>query len=119
MKTIIAGGREITDHRKIFRAIAMARDAGWEISEVVSGCCRGVDTIAAEAAGRKGVHVEPFPANWDKHGKAAGIIRNRQMAEYADALIAIWNGKSRGTRNMIEQAGKMGLRVFVVVEPTQ
>jgi hypothetical protein len=54
-----------------------------------------------------------FPADWKTHGKAAGPIRNRQMAKNAEALIALWDGNSRGTKNMIETATKLGLKVYV------
>jgi hypothetical protein len=57
--------------------------------------------------------ITPFPADWDLHGKAAGPIRNREMAEYADELLALWDGKSRGTKNMIEEMIKAGKPVHI------
>ena len=54
-----------------------------------------------------------MPAKWDKHGNSAGMIRNSQMADYADGLIALWDGESRGTKNMIETASKNGLCIFM------
>lgn len=57
--------------------------------------------------------MKRFPADWGKYGKSAGVLRNKQMAEYADGLIAFWDGKSRGTANMIETAKGLGLRVRV------
>ena len=54
-----------------------------------------------------------FPADWDKYGKRAGYLRNVQMAEYADALLAFWDGESRGTKNMIDEALSRGLKVGV------
>jgi hypothetical protein len=113
VKTIVAGSRSITDHRIVFAAIRAFQARGYEISELVSGMCRGPDMIAYRAARRKGLAVREFPADWSKHGKAAGPIRNRQMAEYADALVAVYDGKSRGTRNMIDEAVKRNLRVHV------
>ena len=63
----------------------------------------------------KGYQIKRFPADWGKYGKKAGIIRNRAMAEYADALLAYWDGKSSGTRNMIEIARELGLKVGVKI----
>ena len=118
MKTIIAGGRNITNPKVVSRAIKSAIASGLEVTEVVTGGAKGVDSIAHRMAVAGGIETKPFPADWDTHGKAAGPIRNRQMAEYADALIAVWDGESRGTGNMIDEAKARGLEVFVyIVEP--
>jgi hypothetical protein len=85
----------------------------FEISEVVSGGARGIDQLGERWARDSGVPIKTFEPNWDKFGRSAGMIRNVEMARYADALIAIWDGKSRGTRHMIEQAKKYGLRLFI------
>ena len=61
-----------------------------------------------------GWEVLSFPADWDKYGKAAGYKRNDEMARNADALIAFWDGKSRGTRHMIDLAKKYGLQTRIV-----
>ena len=110
MKTIIAGSRHITDSSVLIAAIAAS---GFEITEVVSGGARGVDALGERYADFAGIPVALFPPDWKRHGRAAGPIRNRQMAEYGDALIAIWDGKSRGTKNMIETARDLGLEVYV------
>lgn len=114
MKTIIAGCRDIPQQQAwwlVSRAIAAS---GWkdEITEVIHGAASGVDSAAHEIC--DGIWpVTAMPADWKTHGRAAGPIRNRAMAEIADALIAVWDGKSRGTKNMIETARELGLRVFV------
>ena len=112
MKTIIAGSRSITSFAE---ACAAIEGCGWRISEVVSGAARGVDRLGERWASQTGVPVIRFPAQWDIHGKRAGVYRNQAMAEYADALIAIWDGQSNGTKHMIDAASKRGLRVHVVV----
>ncbi len=111
MKVIIAGGRDITDYSLIEIAI---NESGFIIDEVVSGGATGVDTLAIKYAIEKGIPSKVFHADWKKHQRAAGPIRNREMAEYSDALIAIWDGKSRGTKNMIEEAKRKGLKVVVL-----
>lgn len=111
MKVIIAGGRDITDLGLVAEAIY---NSEFRITEVVSGGARGVDAIG-EMYSRSVLQKEPtiFPADWDKFGKAAGHVRNAEMAEYADALIAVWDGKSPGTKNMINTALAAGLKVYV------
>ena len=85
----------------------------WEVSEVFSGCARGIDAAGERLAFQWGLPVAKFPANWDQLGKRAGHVRNTHMAHYADALLAVWDGHSRGTANMIETARRKGLLVHV------
>lgn len=110
MITIIAGGRNITEYKYVDVA---CKKAPWIITEVVSGMARGVDTLGEEWARKHNIPIKQFPANWDKYGRRAGPIRNEQMGDYANALIAVWDGKSRGTKHMINYATKKGLKVFV------
>ena len=112
MKVIIAGCRDVHSISVIESAI---NRSGYRsrITEVVSGGASGVDLLGEEWAESNGVMIAVFPAKWGVHGKAAGPIRNREMANYADALIAVWDGCSRGTKSMIEEATRKSLRVFV------
>ena len=113
-RVIIAGSRLIEDPEVVERAI---RESEWEpqIHEVVSGCAPGIDTLGKLWAVARRLPVAEFPADWNKHGKAAGPMRNRQMAKYAHCLIAIPNPEgSRGTENMIQEARKEGLKVFIL-----
>lgn len=110
MKTIIAGSRTITDFKQVLAAVS---DSGFEITEVVSGGAPGVDLIAEQFAYSKQITLKRFPADWNRMGRSAGIIRNLRMAHYAEALIAVWDGKSKGTAHMIKSAADLGLKVFV------
>lgn len=110
VRVIIAGSRNITKYNIIEDAV---KSSDFHISEVVSGAARGVDTLGEEWAEKNKVHCKKFPADWDTYGKSAGIIRNVQMADYADALIAVWDGASRGTSHMIRTAKERNLKVFV------
>jgi len=110
MKVIVAGGRDFTNYALVEEAIKIS---GFEISQIVSGKAKGIDTLGEVWALANNVPVEAFPADWSQHGRAAGPIRNKQMAEYADALIAIWDGESKGTANMIQQARSKKLNVFI------
>jgi hypothetical protein len=117
VKTIIAGSRTFEGRgEKSVKAYltSLVESLKFPITEVVSGCARGIDTIGEEWAKERGIPVKRFPADWDKHGKAAGAIRNREMAEYAEALVAIWDGESKGTKNMIQEADRRGLAVCVL-----
>jgi len=113
MKVIIAGGRNFRDYDKLREScdniLVNQKDV-----EIVSGTAAGADTLGERYAQEKGYEVKKFPAQWDLYGKSAGYKRNQQMAEYADGLIAFWDGKSKGTKHMIDIANKMGLKVRVV-----
>ena len=111
MKTIIAGSRDVTELSVVASAIDRS---GFAISEVVSGTARGVDRLGEQWAQQNGVPVARFPANWDRYGNGAGHIRNGEMADYADALVAVWDGESPGTAGMIRNARKKGLKVHVL-----
>lgn len=111
MKTIIAGSRNINDLRLLEKAIEAS---GISISEVVCGGARGVDDLGRKWAGNgNSIPVIMFPAQWGLYGKRAGYLRNTQMAHYAEALIALWDGKSKGTKHMIKEAKHLKLQVFV------
>ena len=112
MKTIIAGSRNIENANAVQEAIMESKFA---ITEVVSGGAVGIDQLGEDWARRNNVRMTRFMPEWTTYGKAAGIIRNGQMAKYADALIAVWDGKSRGTKNMIDEAKKLGLKVYVKI----
>lgn len=110
MRVIIAGSRNITNYQIVCEAIA---EFGYPITTVISGTAKGVDRLGEQWAKEHNVPVFQFPANWEEHGRAAGPIRNAEMANNADALIAIWDGESRGTKHMIDTARKKNLIVFV------
>lgn len=106
MKVIIAGSRDIVDYDLVCRVIA---ESGFEITEVVCGMARGVDTLGKKWADDNGVPVKPFKPDWTRYGKGAGMERNTDMAKYADALIAVTHG-TRGTEDMIKKARMHGLQ---------
>lgn len=110
MRTILAGSRTLG------RALAECPFTS-EISEVVSGRAHGIDEAGEGWARQNGHLVTLFPAGWDRYGRSAGFRRNIQMANYSEALIAVHDGESRGTAQMIEEAKRRGLRVFVWTAP--
>lgn len=114
MKTIIAGSRSITQLHVIRDAVAAS---GFNISEVVHGGARGVDRLGERWAIINRKPSKVLHAGWrDRDGcvdRRAGMLRNVRMAEYADALIAVWDGESPGTKHMIETARHYGLVVHI------
>ena len=114
MKTIIAGGRNITDLKLVEEAAAAC---GWPITEVVCGTARGADTLGEEWAIAHSVPVKRMPADWDHLGKRAGFLRNQAMATYAEALIIVWDGVSKGSAHMLAIALAMKLPVYEKLVP--
>lgn len=135
MKLLIAGSRSVPETEAGYRLVATAvREAGyispldadaetyrqvtyWDkahvVTEVVSGGARGVDVLAIDWAVTNWVPWKEFPADWQKYGKKAGILRNVEMGDYADALVAVWDGDSRGTKHMIDYMRSLGKPVYV------
>jgi hypothetical protein len=114
MKVIIAGSRNFNDYNSLcdFCDKILVNKIDSEI-EIVSGTAMGADSLGERYAIDRGYKLIKFPADWDKYGKAAGYKRNSQMAEYADGLIAFWDGISKGTKHMIDLANKKELKVRV------
>lgn len=110
MKTIIAGSRSIINKDMVEQAI---QESNFEITEVVCGLARGVDSLGKNWAIKNNIPVKEFPADWDTHGRKAAYLRNVEMVKYGEALIAIWDGESKGTNHVITEARKHGLKIFV------
>lgn len=117
MKVIIAGSRGITDFNLFIKAVNKAHDIeGISIFEIISGGAKGVDSLAERLAYEANIPIDVIKPNWHKYGKKAGILRNIDMVKSgANALIALWDGKSNGTKHMIDIAKKKGLKVFACV----
>lgn len=113
MKVIIAGGRENTDWTDVFVAWLEATKQGIIMTELVCGMAPGVDETGYYFAKMMRIPIAEMPADWDRSGRAAGPLRNKAMAQVAEALIAVWDGRSPGTKNMIEEMQALGKPVFV------
>lgn len=112
MKLIIAGSRETPILLKNQIGF-LVKFHGWDVDEVVSGLCRGPDLWGKEWAIVRKIPCKEFPADWNTHGKKAGILRNIEMADYADALLAFWDFKSSGTAHMIKQMKTRNKQIFI------
>lgn len=105
MRTIIAGSRTANDPNDLSIAIS---ECGWKPTIVLSGCARGADKLGEDWANANSVTIERYPARWDSLGRSAGY-----RWQSGEALIALLDGESRGTKHMIETAKKHGLKVHV------
>ena len=117
IKVIIAGTRDFNDYaflKKNVDYFLQGINPNNEEIEIVSGNARGADKLGERYAKEHNLPVKLFPANWDKYGKRAGYLRNQEMADYANMLIAFWDEKSKGTKHMIDIAKKQDLTVIVV-----
>ena len=115
-KTIIAGGRDFMDYNLLKEKtdkILQEKKVTHKIV-IISGCARGADTLGLPYASENAFDIEEYPADWDKYGKKAGYMRNVEMAKNADALIAFWDGKSKGTKHMIDIATERNLSIRVI-----
>lgn len=81
---------------------------------IISGTANGADQLGERYAKEKGYKLEYYPADWERYGNAAGPLRNTQMAKAADDVIVFWDGKSAGTKNMMEAAEKENVPCTVI-----
>ena len=128
-KVIIAGGRDFTDQtlcNKICDKVLSKHLP--ENIEVVCGKAKGADTCGEIWAKSRGIRVKEMPADWHNldatpcrvkdngygsYNALAGTARNHAMGDYSDALLAIWDESSKGTKNMIDYSIKLGLKVLI------
>lgn len=113
-KVIIAGGRDFNDYELLQKVCDYYLQNQKQI-EIVSGNARGADKLGERYANEHNLQLKLFPANWDKFSKSAGYIRNEEMAKYGNGLIAFWNGKSKGTKHMIDLANQHNLKIRIKI----
>lgn len=104
-QVIIAGSRDFADYGLLqAKCDQFFRDK--RPTAIISGLARGADTLGARYARERGIQVLEFPADWERLGRRAGMVRNLQMLEAANAVVAFWDGQSRGTAHTINEAKK-------------
>lgn len=104
MKVIIAGSRNFNDYNFLCKKI---KELNINIDEIVCGGARGADLLGKQYGKENNIPIKMFPANWELYGRSAGMIRNHEMGNYADYLIAFWDGQSKGTKDMIDYMKKI------------
>lgn len=110
MRTIVAGSRTIKDYSIVKQAI---ENSGFDVTTLISGTADGVDKLAEQWAVENNVTIEQHTEDWNKWGRAAGPVKNQEMADCAEACIIVWDKVSKGTKNMMMQAIKNGLKLYV------
>ena len=115
-KLVIAGSRDFKDYSLLSETLDkhLKNRARNKAITIISGTAKGADQLGEQYAKEKGYKVEYYPADWERYGNAAGPIRNTQMAKAADDVIVFWDGKSAGTRNMMEAAQKENIPCTVI-----
>jgi len=114
-RMIIAGSRTITSKEVIDRIPELCGLYNVSPKMILSGCARGVDRLGEQWANKMNIPIEKYPAKWDSFGKAAGHMRNNEMAANGDVLFLIWDGKSPGSKQMKSAALQRNLIVFELI----
>lgn len=115
-KVVIAGGRDFNDFSKLCNTMDHLLRNQVKINKIiiVSGGARGADTLGERYARLMGFGVTRVKADWNKHGKVAGFIRNKEMLNIADGVVCFWDGKSIGTKHMIDIATHSPKRLVII-----
>ena len=110
IRLIIAGGRDFTRYGSLITKMKKIETPDL----IICGMARGADMLGHRYAIDRGIPILEMPANWDRYGKRAGMIRNREMAVEGTALLACWNGRSSGTKGMISMANSHKLETHII-----
>ena len=108
MKLGVIGSRSIID-------IELEKYVPTDVDSIVSGGARGADSLAAEYARKHGIPLTVIPPDYERYGRAAPIVRNKQIVDTADGVLAFWNGSSRGTRSVINYAKRRGKPISIII----
>ncbi len=109
MKVAVIGSRDFNDYELVKTALSPIN-----ITLLVSGGAKGADSLGERYAKENNIETLIFKPDWEKHGKAAGMIRNTDIVNNADTIIAFWDGESRGTKDSISKAEKLGKNIIIV-----
>lgn len=118
MRVLVTGGRDYLDVRRVFAGLDRLNDAVGGITEIIEGGASGADIRARWWAEREQIKITEVPAEWAKHGKRAGYIRNRQMAELNPDIVLACPG-GNGTADMVSIAKLRGIRVVYLEKLAQ
>jgi hypothetical protein len=108
MKFAVVGSRNITDYEYVVNILKQ-----YEISHIVSGGANGIDSMAEQYANEHNIPTTIYKPDWKKYGRGAGFVRNKQIIDDSDCVIAIWDGVSKGTKNSIDHAKKQNKQLFI------
>lgn len=111
MKLAVVGSRTFNDYDKVIYTLDKFRD---KITVIISGGAKGADTLAERYANQNGIKTVIYYPDWDSHGRSAGFIRNADIVKSSDAVIAFWDGRSKGTKHTIDYAKRLNKPVLIV-----
>lgn len=114
MKVGIVGSRSITNYKKVKEYLDAFKDITLSEIFVISGGAKGVDSLAIKWAKENNLQYKEILPDWDKYGKKAGMLRNTQIAEECDELIAFWDGRSKGTMDTFNKVKTMKKPAFLI-----
>lgn len=114
LKCAIVGGRDFNDYGFMKKVLDEKFDNLSFVDSIVSGGAKGADTLAERYAKEIGRPVVVFKPDYKKYGRGAALVRNTQIIEYSDVVYAFWDGRSRGTRDAINKAQKLGKILYVI-----
>ena len=114
MKIAIIGSRGFNDYNLMVKRCDFYLSNIKEQIVIVSGGARGADKLAERYAKERNYKMDVYLADWEKHGKRAGMLRNKEMANICDCVVAFWDGESRGTKQMIEYSQSINKKVRIV-----
>jgi len=115
MRVAVIGSRTFDVYSAMDRALKIIHSFEG-IDEIVSGGARGADSLAEKWAKENNIPTKIFKANWERYGRGAGMIRNKDIIDRADLVVVFWDGQSKGTKNSLDRAKKAGKRYFVIKE---
>ena len=110
-KWIVAGSRSFQNYKLVEQELDKICD---KISEIVCGEAKGADTYGRIYAESHNIPIKSFPADWATYGKAAGYLRNSDMAKYAHKAIVFWDGQSPGSKDMIDKMKEQGKEIIII-----
>jgi len=109
MKVAVIGSRTFNDYEEIKRTLSAIN-----ITLLVSGGAKGADTLGEQYAKENNIPTKIFFPDWNKHGKAAGFIRNTDIINEAELVVAFWDNSSKGTKDSLQKAEKAGKKILVI-----
>jgi hypothetical protein len=109
MKVAVVGSRTFNNYELLYKTLNKL-----EISLLISGSANGADKLGEQYANENNIPTKIFLPDWEKHGKAAGFIRNTDIINEAELVVAFWDQSSRGTKDSIDKAEKQGKKVIII-----
>lgn len=111
MKVAVIGSRTYTDYEEVKRTLKRI-----PISEIISGGADGADKLGEQYAKENNIPTKIFIPDWDKNGSVAGFMRNTDIIENAEFVVAFWDGQSKGTKDSIDKAVAAKKKVLIITK---